>query len=76
MAFAHSFPIDGTKPQDDDAFSNNAGLSRPEAANGEMDGAEKSSLTRQLQFWLIGFPTEGLPSGCDTLMVAGRASGP
>jgi hypothetical protein len=24
MAFAHSFPIDGTKPQDDDALSNNA----------------------------------------------------
>jgi hypothetical protein len=45
MAFAHSFPIDGTKPQDDDAFSNNAGLSRPEAANGERDGAKKSSLT-------------------------------
>ena len=22
MAFAHSFPIDGTKPQDDDAISN------------------------------------------------------
>jgi hypothetical protein len=29
ISFAHSFPIDGTKPQDDDAFSNNAGLSRP-----------------------------------------------
>ena len=32
MAFALSFPIDGAKSQDDDAFSNDAGLSRPSAA--------------------------------------------
>jgi hypothetical protein len=47
MASAHSFPIDGVKPQDDDAFSNNA-IDHFEHQSFPVAGRGMAALGRQL----------------------------